>query len=226
MENNFKHFFFDGYDYNEQELSSVNNMEALINTINQKYFNSQGIIKIIPYFNGKVPADGGVSGTILGQNSHFTCHTFCYQKTLFIDYFGPLANHEKVKADILAVYPTSDYDLCTNNQNLIGNFGKHIIVEKDNPFTYLEALNLIKKILIDIEMTPICDTITRKTDDTNFDMLQVIAESHISIHQAANKTAIDTFSCKYFDEQKLLALLGTNDYQEIIRGVKYKQKRP
>ena len=222
MENNFKHFFFDGYSLEEKTLASVNNMESLIKTINEKYFNNQGIIKIIPYFDGKIPADGGVSGTILGQNSHFTCHTFCYKGALFIDYFGSSENHENVKADILTVYITDDYDLCTNNQDLIGNFGKHIIVEKNKPYTFDEALNLIKKILVDIEMTPVCNTITRKTDDINLDMLQVIAESHISIHQTNDKTVIDAFSCKDFDEQKLLKLLDANDYEQIIRGVKYK----
>lgn len=222
MENNFKHFFFDGYSLDEKTLASVENMESLIKTINEKYFNNHGIIKIIPYFNGKVAADGGVSGIILGHNSHFTCHTFCYKETVFIDYFGLTNNHAEVKKDILKVYPTNDYDLCINNKDIKGNFGKHIIVEKKHPFTYDEGINLIKQILIDIEMTPVCDIIGNQIDDKCFDLLQIIAESHISIHQTNDKTVIDTFSCKYFDEKKLLKLLNAQEYKEINRGIKYK----
>ncbi len=217
-----EHFFFDGYSLKERTLASIDNMKLLINKINEKYFDNRGTIKIIPYFNGKVKIDGGVSGIIIGQNSHFTCHTFCYKETLFIDYFGLKNNHNKIKTDILKIYPTDDYDLCVNNKDLKGNFGKHIIISSTNSYTYNEAIDLIKKILIDIDMTPICDTISIKNSDTCFDLIQPIAESHISIHQTNDSTVIDAFSCKYFDEQKLLAILNSHEYLEVNRGIKYK----
>ena len=217
-----KHFFFDGYELKEKALANINNMEKLTNIINKQFFNNNGKITIIPYFNGKIKEDGGVSGIIIGPNSHFTCHTFCYKSAMFVDYYGNKENHEKIKNEVLKIYSTNDYDLCINNKNIKGNFGKHIITELDNKLTYDEGIKLIKQILKDIDMTPINDIINFKIDDINFDLIQPIAESHISIHQTEESTTIDVFSCKYFDEQKLLKLLNTNDYREINRGIKYK----
>ena len=216
---NNRHFFFDGYNIETDVLSSINNMKKITEIINQKYFNNQGKIILIPYFNGKIKEDGGVSGIVLGNNSHFTCHTFCYKNALFIDYYGK--DNDTILKDILTIYNTDDYDLCANNQNQKGNFGKHIIVENSLPMNIDEGISLIKKILIDIDMTPINDIIINKIDNYNFDLIQPIAESHISIHKTNDKTTIDVFSCKYFDEQKLLTILNCKDYIEINRGIKY-----
>ena len=71
------HFFLDCYEVNEELLASVDNMKYLLTQVNKKYFNGAGNIILIPYFCGKVKADGGISGIILGNNCHFTCHTFC-----------------------------------------------------------------------------------------------------------------------------------------------------
>ena len=217
-----KHFFFDGYELTEKTLSNIDNMKELTNNINKLFFNNKGEIILIPYFNGKIKTDGGVSGIVIGPNSHFTCHTFCYKSAMFIDYYGDKKNHEKIKNEVLKIYSTNDYDLCINNKDIKGNFGKHIITKLKDKLTYNEGIKLIKQILKDIDMTPINETITYKIDDINFDLIQPIAESHISIHQTNKSTMIDVFSCKYFDEQKLLNLLKTTDYIEINRGIKYK----
>ena len=218
-----KHFFFDGYGLDENTLSNIKNMENITSKINNLFFNNKGKIILIPYFDGKIKKDGGVSGIVIGPNSHFTCHTFCYKSAMFVDYFGDENNHETIKEEILKIYPTDDYDLCINNKDIMGRFGKHIITEIKNKLTYEEGITLIKQILKDINMTSINDIITYKIDDINFDLIQPIAESHISIHQTDKITMIDVFSCKYFDEQKLLKLLNTNDYIEINRGVKYEK---
>lgn len=217
-----KHFFFDGYDIMEDELASIDNMKEMTNVINKEYFNGKGVVVLIPYFDGKIKADGGVSGIVLGNNSHFTCHTFCYKQAMFVDYFGEFSNFDKVKEEILRIYSIDDFDLCLNNSGIDGNFGKHLIYSNLKSITFEDAKQLIKKILFDIEMTPINDVIVNYVDEEHFDLLQPIAESHISIHRNGDSVVLDAFSCKWFDEEKLSHLLKSDNYEKICRGVKYK----
>lgn len=217
------HFYFDGYSLDEKTLSSVKNMNLFLENINKLFFKNNGKIVLIPYFEGKIKEDGGISGVVLGENSHFTCHTFCYKNTVFIDYFGDQSVHRSVKNLTLDNYKTDDYDLCVNNETLKGNFGKHIIIIPEKVLNFEKAKKLIYTILDKINMTPIHDLIIRKTSEKQFDILQPIAESHISIHRDNDKMVVDVFSCKYFDEKKLLSLLDeTENYFEINRGVKFR----
>ena len=217
-----EHFFFDGYDLSTDVLSSVDNMEKLLNIINKKYFSDKGVVKLIPYFDGKIEKDGGVSGIILGKNKHFTCHTFCYRHAMFVDYFGKERNFDGVLKELLSIYDTKNYDLCDKNINIDGNFGKHMIFNKLNPISFDSGKKLIEKILCDIEMTPINDVIINYIDDEHYDLLQPIAESHISIHRKGNNMVLDAFSCKWFDETKLASILNSFNYEKVCRGVKYK----
>ena len=216
-----EHFFLDGYDIDTNILANVENMNKLLNDINKLFFDGNGVVVLIPYFNGKIKEDGGVSGIVLGNNSHFTCHTFCFKNTMFVDYFGRVNDFDSVKSLVLDVYSTNDYDLCDDKNNIDGNFGKHIIIKDVNLLSFDDSKKLISNILIDIEMTPINDVIINYVDDKHFDLLQPIAESHISIHRNDNNVVIDAFSCKWFDENKLLKLVNSNTFDKICRGVKY-----
>ncbi len=216
-----EHFYFDGYSLDTKLLSNEETIKSLANEINEKIFDNKGNITVIPYFNGKVKNDGGISVIVLGSNEHFTCHTFCYKMTVFIDYYGE-NNIKDIKDIILKYYNTDDYDLCINNHSIKGNFGKHIIFDNIPLLTFEEGINTIKTILKDIQMTPINEIIYLKENDTTFDLIQPIAESHISIHQKDNNCCIDVFSCKYFDEKILCKLLNCYEYKEINRGIKYK----
>ena len=217
-----EHFFLDGYELNEDVLASVDNMKYLLTKVNEKYFNGDGKIVSIPYFDGKVKTDGGVSGIILGNNCHFTCHTFCYKSAMFVDYFGIQKNFDTLKNKVLEVYKTKDYDLCLGNGNIDGNFGKHLIFDNIGALSFDIAKKLIETILNDIEMTPINSVIINYRDDEHYDLLQPIAESHVSIHRYGDKMVLDAFSCKWFDEVKLATLVNSFDYKKICRGVKYK----
>ena len=221
--NNLDHFFFDGYSLPESKLADVGRVHFFVNNINKYIFDNKGKVVLIPYFNGKIKEDGGVSAVLLGENFHFTCHTFCYKNTMFIDYFGDKSKHGAVQDLILDTFPTTDYDLCKDNQDIKGNFGKHIIIRPASMVSFDEAKNLVSRILTDIDMTPINDVIASQTSDEQFDILQPIAESHISFHRNGGQMVVDAFSCKYFDEAKLLSLLDNpKDYTEINRGIRYK----
>lgn len=94
--------------------------------LNYTIFENKGKITIIPYFNGKVKKMGGISATILGDEFHFTCHTFCYLNTVFIDYYGNDNSNKKqeIKKLILDYFKTNNYDLCEENNNIKGKFRK------------------------------------------------------------------------------------------------------
>lgn len=219
------HFFFDGYSLEEKELANVGKVHLFLENINKYIFKGKGKIVLIPYFNGKIKLDGGVSGVVIGENFHFTCHTFCYKNTMFIDYFGDKKKNDDVQGLILDTFPTEDFDLCKKNQDMVGKFGKHIIVRPQSTISFDEAKKMVSLILQEIEMTPINGLITSQTSATQFDILQPIAESHIAFHRTKEGLVVDAFSCKYFDEKKLLSLLNETNQEnirEIQRGIRFK----
>ena len=217
-----KHFFFDGYDIDNNILDDINIISMFLNEISEKLTNNEHKPYVIPYFNGKVKEDGGISGIIIGNNFHFTCHTFSYKNTLFIDCYGKNNYDETLLPIIIKYFKTSNFDLCRNNSEKKGNFGKHIIINDTIDITYEQANNLIKTLLKEIKMTPICDVLQNYEDETNFDILQPIAESHIAIHRKEKNTTIDIFSCKTFEDKKILKLIKSKNISKVTRGVYFK----
>lgn len=221
---NSQHFFFDGYDIDNKILGDIDYITKFINEVNDIISTNNVKTIFIPYFNGKIKKDGGISVIILGDNFHFTCHTFCYKKTIFIDCY----DKNNVNKDLLNIvtkyFRTDNFDLCTNNSDKKGNFGKHIIMKNIKPISYNNAKDLINNIVDSIEMTTISDLQINYRDDFNYDILQPIAESHISIHNTEKSCDVDIFSCKYFDENKILKTLGgnTENMTQIQRGIYYK----
>ena len=77
-----KHLFYDGYKLDNRLIGNPAFINDLLEAINKYIFNDEGKIQLLPYFDGKVKNDGGVSSVILGNGFHFTCHTFCYKNTV------------------------------------------------------------------------------------------------------------------------------------------------
>ena len=220
-----QHFFFDGYDINNKILSDIKYVDKFLSEINGVISGGKNTKTIlIPYFNGKIKEDGGISGVILGENFHFTCHTFCYKNTIFIDCYGKNNINKQLLNIITKYFSTDNFDLCKDNYDKEGNFGKHIIIKNKKPIEYNNAIDLINNIIKQVEMTPISDMQINYRDNCNYDILQPIAESHISIHRTEKNCDIDIFSCKYFDENKILKILDSNpeDIVKIQRGIYYK----
>ena len=214
--------YFDGYDIKKEKLDDKEKLFNLFNLINDSVFDGKGKITIVPYFNGKVEKMGGISCLLLGNNFHFTCHTFCYVNTVFIDYYGN-KDKQKLLDIILDFFETNNYDLCENNQDKKGKFGKQVILNSDKSISFEDGRTLMKNILTDINMTPIHSLLENYRDENNYDLLQLIAESHIAIHKKDGKESIDVFSCKDFDEKKLLKILNCteNDDLMINRGINF-----
>lgn len=215
------HLFYDGYDLNNELLGNPEFVRFLMEQINKYVFANKGKISMLPYFDGKIKTDGGVSGIILGDNFHFTCHTFSFKNTVFVDYFGDDSKKGIVQDILLDVFETENFDM--GSKDTQGKFGKHIII-RPKILTLDDAINMVKVILKEIDMTPIMDVLINKKDECNFDILQPIAESHISFHRANEQMVVDAFSCKYFNVKKFLELFSINgDYVEVNRGINYRR---
>lgn len=217
-------FFCDGYDIDNDLLNDVSLINDFVMEVKKTINDDKGKIVLIPYFNGKVKEDGGISVIILGDGFHFTCHTFSYKKTAFFDCYCEYNIDEKLLPIIIKYFNVHDYDLCKDNSEKTGNFGKHVIIKKCKKMGYDESIQLVKDIIKKIKMTPIYDIITNYKDEDNFDILEPIAESHISVHCVKGKMFIDIFSCKTFNENEVLSLLPDKTLITINvnRGIKYK----
>lgn len=215
---------FDGYNIKADKLDNESRIFEFLNMLNSMIYDNKGKITIVPYFNGKVKKMGGISTVILGSNFHFTCHTFSFLNTVFIDYYGENTKKQEIIKIVLDYFDTNNYDLCENNQNIKGKFGKQIIIESSGNLKFEEGKVLIEDILKNIEMTQIYSLLTNYIDEENYDILQLIAESHISIHRKNKSIRIDVFSCKDFDENKIIQLFKGKKYfiERVNRGIYFK----
>ena len=218
MKNN-NHFFFDGYEIQNDKLNNVEIISNLLNDINTSFLNSNGQCVVIPYFGNKNLLDDGISGIVLGNDFHFTCHTYSNRNTIFVDlYNGKIINNNLIINILKKYFEINKYDLCVNNE-LSGKFGKHVIIKTDK-IDYQKALILIDKIIENIDMHPIHKKICYVNENEyEYDILRPIAESHVSIHCHDN-CIIDVFSCNTFDENKIIDFLNKiYSIKQVERGM-------
>ena len=211
------HFFFDGYEIQNDKLDNIEIVSKLLSDINSFFLNGKGRCITIPYFGNRDLLDDGISGIVLGNNFHFTCHTYNNMNTVFVDlYNGKAINSHEIINTLNKYFEPNKYDLCINNE-LSGKFGKHVIIQTDK-IDYQKALILIDKITENIDMHPIHEKIC-SVFEGKYDILIPIAESHVSIHCHDN-CIIDIFSCNTFDEKKVVELLGNIQSISLVeRGV-------
>ena len=209
-------YMYDGQKLSNLYMDNVTKFKEFMNLINEKHI--KGSLTIIPYFEGKVKEDSGITGCIVGNGKHFTCHTFCYKGNVYIDCFNILpVNYEELEKEVKNHYSADNYnEYFINESNKISfnkqnKFGKHLILKTNNDIEIEIAKTIINKLLIKINMTPIHDLIINK-HDLGYDLLQIIAESHISCHKKNNLIYFDIFSCNDF---------STKDVQEIFKSYEY-----
>lgn len=216
------HFFFDGYEIQNDKLNKIELISDLLDNVNAVFLNNIGQCVIIPCFEDNSLLDDGISGIVLGSDFHFTCHTYSNRNTIFVDLYYKKAIDDNLIINILKkFFDVEKYDLCINNKTS-GNFGKHIIIQTDK-IEYQNALLLVDKIIESINMHPIHEKICSSYEH-GYDILIPIAESHISIH-CHDDCIIDVFSCNTFDDSKIIKLLNKiYSIQSVERGVFFDKK--
>lgn len=189
---------------------------------------------ILPYYNGVIPEDCGISAFVFLAGGHFTLHTFSFRETYFVDVLSPDPFDETLlKQTIEAVFPAEQITSYTLDRerpetyptkiaiNEAEDFGPHLFLELKNyrgPKTLDQLFDFFDTMPFEIGMTPIIRPIGTKNrleDGGVTSILTMIAESHISLHyfEATNRAYFDLFSCRFFDYPKVIAKL-----REILKG--------
>jgi len=246
------HFLFDAYNGYRSRLDDI----ALVHEFLEEVPLKLGLRTVmppfvLPYYNGIVPEDCGISSFVFLAGGHFTLHTFSYRGAFFIDLLYPgEIDTDKLHQFIDAAFPSEryieNYVNRTEGERLTRpaidtqrDFGPHLFLDfedfkspadMDGIFTYFDSLPH------KVGMTPIIRPYVIKNKVGSEDVLSgltMIAESHISLHvfQESRKAYFDLFSCSFFDNRKVLrelrqGLKGRLVHDTLIsRGSKYKKFR-
>lgn len=234
---NLDHLMIDGYSGDESLMQDPMIVRELILDIAQQAGTILQEPYIIPYFNGKVPEDCGVTATaLIDEGGHLAIHTFSKKGTIFVDIATPndLSNEikTKIQEQIGRTFDIPEFHQFTRGTKLDSIpqcFGPHFMADGNlsKQLTLEELYDLIDTIPTMIEMTPISKPHVVKRSNGGLTGIEIIAESHIAIHQESNGDFhFDIFSCKPFDIETLkkylthkgIPLINTS---LIARGLKF-----
>jgi len=206
---------------------------------------------ILPYYNGVIPEDCGISSFVLLAGGHFTLHTFSFREVIFADILSPVPiDKDKFVRSMQLSYPCKRTDVQaalrpsmkpgTDSINPDEDFGLHLFLDFGNyrsPLDFEELFSLFDKLPSLIEMTPIMRPYIVKSRLHNgrqvISVITMIAESHISMHLFPHerKAFFDLFSCSFFNVEKVVSTLKKYFKGELVndvffsRGKAYKSHR-
>jgi S-adenosylmethionine/arginine decarboxylase-like enzyme len=205
---------------------------------------------VLPYYNGVIPEDCGISAFVFLAGGHFTIHTFSFREAYFVDFFSPASfDADKLAGLIKGAFPAeriTSYTLERERResyppkiaiNETLDFGPHLFLDFANyngPKTMDDLFELFDQMPFKIGMTPIIRPYMVKNTIDNqkvTSILTMIAESHISLHyfEESNRAYLDLFSCRFFDYHSVIGKLKQVFQSEVsneillARGSKYHQ---
>ena len=205
---------------------------------------------ILPYYNGVVPEDCGITAFVFLAGGHFTIHTFSFREAYFVDLVTPQTIDPKRLEQLLkSAFPAervTSYLLERERKetypkkieiNEAQDFGPHLFLDFKNyngPKTMDDLFELFDTMPFNIGMTPIIRPYAMKNvidGEKVTSIITVIAESHISLHyfEESKRAYLDLFSCRFFDTDdvipKLKEMFGSEVVNEtlIARGSKYQK---
>lgn len=205
---------------------------------------------ILPYYNGVVPEDCGISAFVFLAGGHFTIHTFSFREAYFVDLVSPQSfDSDKLESIIRETFPAekvNSYLLERDRkesypQNIkideALDFGPHVFLdlnEYNGPRTMDELFTIFDTLPFQIGMTPIMRPYVVRNNvgsEKVTSILTMIAESHISLHyfEESKRAYLDLFSCRFFNSNevigKLKEVFNSNVVNEtlISRGSLYHQ---
>jgi S-adenosylmethionine/arginine decarboxylase-like enzyme len=247
-----RHFLFDAYNSYRSRLDDIPFVHEFLEEAPLKLGLQPTMPPfVLPYYNGIVPEDCGISSFVFLAGGHLTLHTFSYRGAFFIDLLSPApVNEKKIRALIDDAFPsernfensidrTAGERLVRPAMDARTDFGPHLFLDfedfrgpdtMDAIFAYFDGLP--RK----VGMTPIIRPYVVRNRVGREDVLSgmtMIAESHISLHVflGSRKAYFDLFSCSFFDSRKVVAelkrgLRGKVVHEALIsRGSKYKKFR-
>jgi S-adenosylmethionine/arginine decarboxylase-like enzyme len=244
------HFLYDAYNGYRSRLDDILLVHEFLEEVPLK-LGAKTVMPpfVLPYYNGVVPEDCGISAFVFLAGGHFTLHTFSYRGAFFVDFLNPGAfNRKRLNGLIDDVFPAQrKFENCINRtagerpvrpaMDVKKDFGPHLFLDiedysgpetMDGIFAYLDRLPS------KIGMTPIIRPYVVKNlveGQAVVSGLTMIAESHIALHvfRESRRACFDLFSCTFFDTRKVPReikrdLRGRVARETLIsRGSKYKK---
>jgi S-adenosylmethionine/arginine decarboxylase-like enzyme len=242
-----RHFTIDGFQGSRSRFDDIAAIrEALKEIPGQLGLRPAMPPFVLPYYNGLVPADGGVSAFLFLEGGHFSVHTFSFRHVYFSDLVARRdfdarrleALLDKVLPCGTTVTNTIDRrDLRDTEHDVATDFGPHLFLDIDGyrgPRTLDQLFALFDKLPREIGMTPIMRPyVIRDAGPDGREVLSamtMIAESHITLHvyPDEHRAYFDVFSCRFFSAFALVPRLraylpGTSVREALIaRGRNYR----
>lgn len=243
------HFVMDAFHGYRSRLDDIMLVYEALEEIPQK-LGMKAVMPpfILPYYNGVVPEDCGISAFVFLAGGHFTIHTFSFREAYFVDLFSPeafdTAQVEKLIKDAFPAERITSYRLERERRGTYSakieineelDFGPHLFLDLKNysgPKSMDDLFAFFDTMPFSIGMTPIIRPIMVKNTVGSgkvTSILTMIAESHISLHyfEESGPAYFDLFSCRFFDYAGVSAKLKQVLKGEIInetlisRGSKY-----
>ncbi|MCK4761181.1 MAG: S-adenosylmethionine decarboxylase [Candidatus Aminicenantes bacterium] len=206
---------------------------------------------ILPYYNGVVPEDCGISSFVFLAGGHFTLHTFSLREAVFADILSPTPfAEEEFEKSMQLFFPCKNtetraiqrFSSNTNKEKIDkkGDFGPHLFLDFgvfDGPWDFEELFSLFDRLPASIGMTPIMRPYLIKSrlfdGQPVISVITMIAESHISLHlfPGEKKAFFDLFSCSFFDVDYVIPILLEHFKGVLVnntlssRGKNYKSQR-
>lgn len=248
------HFVLDAFNGYRSRLDDILLVQEILEEIPEK-LGVKAVMPpfLLPYYNGVVPEDCGISAFVFLAGGHFTIHTFSFREVYFVDFltsepFGAKRLEDLLKQTLPAERIST---FCLERErresfpqdikiNEALDFGPHLfldITDYQGPKTMDELFACFDTMPFAIGMTPIMRPYTVKNivgGEKVTSIITMIAESHISLHyfEDSNRAYLDLFSCRFFNTPevvgKLKQLFKGNVVNETLlaRGSKYhKYKR-
>lgn len=248
------HFVMDAFRGFRSRLDDILLVHELVEEIPQKLGLKPVMPPIVlPYYNGVVPEDCGISAFVFLAGGHFTIHTFSYRETYFVDLLTPEPiNSDELKKMIREAFPAEiATSYCAERGHVMTglpthvainketDFGPHVMLDMENyedPHSMDTLFELFDTMPYKIGMTPIIRPYVIKGiyhGKQVISALTMIAESHISLHcfPDEGKAYFDLFSCRFFDYNdvmgKIKGYFKTDVRNELLiaRGSKYQHLR-
>ena len=247
-----QHFMIDGFRGYRSRFDDI----KLVQEILEEFPAQLGLQPVmpsflLPYYNGVVPEDCGVSAFLFLRGGHMTIHTFSFRECYFADLLSLVPfDARKLELQLQTALHCSTVTVrsAERKDRVFGevrttpesDFGPHVLMEVADyrgPRTMDAMFDLMDSLPRRIGMTPIMRPyVVREHTGSRGPILSamtMIAESHVSLHvlEAENRAFFDIFSCTFFDYEPVMrtirADLPGTIVQEVLtaRGKEYKTLR-
>jgi S-adenosylmethionine/arginine decarboxylase-like enzyme len=194
---------------------------------------------LLPYYNGVVPEDCGVSAFLFLRGGHMAIHTFSFRECYFADVLSVLPfDARNLEAQLQSALPCSsvivrsadrkDRAFDDSRTDPANDFGPHVLMEIADyrgPRTMDAIFELMDTLPRRISMTPIMRPyVVREKTDTHGRILSamtMIAESHVSLHvlEDENRAFFDIFSCSFFEYEPVMRTIRSEMPGSIVNEV-------